>query len=47
MYFFHFFWIVVDIFCSMGDKEQNQKGYPVEHKIFLSMFWKMATQALT
>ena len=38
--------IMVDSFCSMGDKEQTQRGYPVELKIFLFVFCKMAIEPL-
>ena len=39
--------IAVDSFCSTGDKKLTQGGYPVELKIFLFVFWKLAIEALT
>ena len=35
--------IMLSSFCSMGVKGQTQRDYPVERKIFYSVFWKMAT----
>ena len=39
--------IMLSSFCSMGVKKQTQRNYPVERKIFYSVFWKMATETLS
>ena len=36
---------MVNSFCSMGEKGQAHRDYPVERKIFYSVLWKMAIEA--